>query len=191
MSRPHTSHADIALQEEQNRSAEEVSKDVHCVCKANLTVTDRTLKAFRATKQAGEVHNWMILFYLWLCCLHLLSASLTCWDVWALQQMVMMGLAKMKQTTQMEMIYHTGEHVTFTWTCAVLKWVSLMALLPRVTITNACCERFEAKQAVTNYARSCNYWGAATISPANCGLLMRRIRWHVHFSIAERYKMQS
>lgn len=70
----------------------------------------------------------MILFYLWLCCLHLLSATLICWDVWALRRMVMMGLAKMKQTIQMEMIYHTGEYVTFTWTRAALKWISIMAL---------------------------------------------------------------
>lgn len=35
--------------------------------------------------------------------------------------MVMMGLAKMKQTIQMEMVYHTGEYVTFTWTCAVFQ----------------------------------------------------------------------
>lgn len=41
--------------------------------------------------------------------------------MWALQQMVMMGLAKMKQTIQMEMVYHTGEYVTFKWTCAVFQ----------------------------------------------------------------------
>lgn len=46
-------------------------------------------------------------FYLWICHHRQLSGSLSCWDGWALQQMVMMGLAKMKQTIEMEMIYHT------------------------------------------------------------------------------------
>lgn len=57
------------------------------------------------------IYLFIYLYYLWLCCLRLLSANLTCWDLWALQQMVMMGLAKMKQTIHMEMIYHTGEYV--------------------------------------------------------------------------------
>lgn len=47
--------------------------------------------------------------------------------MWALQQMVMMGLAKMKQTIQMEMVYHTGEYVTFTWTHVLsFKWISII-----------------------------------------------------------------
>lgn len=48
-----------------------------------------------------------VVCYLWLCCLHLLSVNLSCWEGRALQQGVLMGLAKMKQTIQMGMIYQT------------------------------------------------------------------------------------
>lgn len=44
-------------------------------------------------------------FYLWICRLRLLAASLSCWGGRALRQMVMMGLAKMKQTIHMEMTH--------------------------------------------------------------------------------------
>lgn len=45
--------------------------------------------------------------YLWICCPRLFSVSLSCWGGQALQRMVMMGLAKMKQTIQMEMTYYS------------------------------------------------------------------------------------
>lgn len=50
---------------------------------------------------------YFVVLYLWICRLRRLSATLSCWDGRALQRMVMMGLAKMKQTIQMEMIYFT------------------------------------------------------------------------------------
>lgn len=71
------------------------------------TYTDGTLVILN-THSTYQYFHW---FYLWICCLRLLSASLSCWDGRALQQMVMMGLAKMKQTIQMEMIYRTSGYV--------------------------------------------------------------------------------
>lgn len=76
---------------------------------------------YRKTEIFQQTHNtnfeinhftWQKCIYLLICCLHRSSVNLSSWEGWALQWMVMMGLAKMKQITQMEMVYHISGTVT-------------------------------------------------------------------------------
>lgn len=70
-----------------------------------------------------------IVFYLLIWCLRLLSGCLSSCKGRALQQMVMMGLAKIRQTIQMEMIYWTWLDVWLNvgepdeTTCICMGWI--------------------------------------------------------------------
>lgn len=58
--------------------------------------------------------------------------------------MVVMGLAKMKQIIQMEMIYHTGDCNFYTDMCHLKVDFNHGLGSVRVTITNVCLSKFEA-----------------------------------------------
>lgn len=87
----------------------EILTDANRAHKVNMPTLE--VKHKNCSSYTDNIHfphvSSVAMFYLWICRLRQLSGSLSCWDGWALQQMVMMGLAKMKQTIEMEMIYHT------------------------------------------------------------------------------------
>lgn len=96
------------------RTREQIRANLRAAPTLSGTTLQQCIECFQCINKAGlPVVSFMLQIQavngFYLCACHLLppSGSRSCWEGQALRLMVMMGLAKMKQTIQMGVIYRT------------------------------------------------------------------------------------